>query len=59
MSVTSSGFSASFVLLRLCHCKCACSFSPIFPERRIFQFFKAQKESVNVFFILMSFLMAE
>ena len=51
MSVTSSGFSASFVLLRLCHCKCACSFSPIFPERRIFQFFKAQKESVNVFFL--------
>lgn len=59
MSVTSSGFSASFVLLRLCHCKCACSFSPIFPERRIFQFFKAQKVPVNVFFILMSFLMAE
>ena len=51
MSVTSSGFSASFVLLRLCHCKCACSFSPIFPERRIFQFFKAQKEPVNVFFL--------
>ena len=49
MSVTSSGFSASFVLLRLCHCKCACSFSAIFPERRIFQFFKAQDEPVNVF----------
>ena len=59
MSVTSSGFSVSFVLLRLCHCKCACSFSPIFRERRIFQFFKAQNEPVNVFFILMSFLMAE
>ena len=52
MSVTSSGFSVSFVLLRLCHCKCACSFSAIFPERRIFQFFKAQKESVNVFFYI-------
>lgn len=49
MSVTSSGFSASFVLLRLCHCKCACSFSAIFPERRIFQFFKTQNEPVNVF----------
>ena len=52
MSVTSSGFSASFVLLRLCDCKCACSFPSIFPERRIFQFFKAQKESVNVFFYI-------
>lgn len=51
MSVTSSGFSVSFVLLRLCHCKCACSFSPIFPERRICQFFKAQKEPVHVFYI--------
>ena len=58
MSVTSSGFSVSFVLLRLCHCKCACSFSPVFPERRIFQLLKAQKEPC-MFFILMSFLMAE